>query len=156
MKGTRLKASLYVFLVVVTGVSIVYAGIPYDVLKLLKFGAKVNVTVIESASFKVYIDSACTMELDEPIDFGSAPKGGMSELRRIYIKNTGAIPGTLMDIRTDTPGLKVIWGSSNSTTLRPGDIVHVWLRLQVEPDMPMGPCNFSILVEFGGGAPDSW
>ncbi|MEM2840588.1 MAG: hypothetical protein QXN62_03390 [Candidatus Bathyarchaeia archaeon] len=156
MKRPRLKASLYVILVVATGISIVYAGIPYDVLKLLKFGAKVNVTVTESTSFNVYIDSACTMELVEPIDFGSVPKGGMSELRCMYIKNTGAISGTLMDIRTDTPGLKVVWGSSNSTTLRPGDIVHVWLRLQVEPDMPMGPCNFLILIEIGGGAPDSW
>jgi len=140
--------------VVASVISIVHAGIPYDVLKMLKFGAKVTVT--ESASFNVYIDSACTRELVEPIDFGSTPKGGMSDARHIYVKNVGAVPGTIMDIRTDTSGLKVVWGSSNSTTLRPGDVVHVWLRLRVEPDMPVGPCSFMILIEIGGGSPGSW
>ncbi|MEM3380744.1 MAG: hypothetical protein QXI59_07625 [Candidatus Bathyarchaeia archaeon] len=55
MKRPRLKASLYVFPVVVAGISIVYAGIPYDVLKLLKFGAKVNVTVRVRLSTSILI-----------------------------------------------------------------------------------------------------
>ncbi|MGQ9544115.1 MAG: COG1470 family protein [Candidatus Bathyarchaeia archaeon] len=156
MKRMYLKVSLYLILVLAVGVSIAYAGIPYDVLRMLRFGARVNVVVTESASFNIYTDEACTRELVEPINFGSVPRGGRSSPHHIYIKNTGTIPGTISDVRTDVSGFKILWGSSGSTTLHPGDSANIWLRLQVESDVPTGLYNFTILIEIGGGTPESW
>jgi len=136
----------------------VHAGIPYDLLQRIQLGAKVNVLVTEgnSVSFSIYIDEACTQELTEPVNFGSVPQGGSSDLRHIYIKNTGTSAGTVSDIRTDTSGFKIVWGFGGSTTLHPGDTVHIWLRLQVDPDISAGIHDFEIVIDVAGGTSESW
>ncbi len=144
----RLKVTLCIALVTIAWIAIVYAGIPYDLMKTIQIGTKVNVLVDEGEDFSyiIYIDEACTQELIEPLNFGSVYRGGKSEIRHLYIKNTSDKNVTLSGIRSNTSGLDIIWGFE-SATIHPGEKIHIWLILQVDQDLPKGSYDFDILID---------
>jgi len=43
--------------------------------------------------------------------------------------------------------LMYLWGFSDSATMHSGEKIHIWLRLQVDPDVPVGLHNFKILID---------
>ncbi len=145
----KFKIFLFIGIISIPCIALVFVGIPYDLRDTIKLDAHVNIVDDEQAEFSyaIYLDKACTKELMGSMDFGSVRKGESSNLFNIYIKNTGIKKWMIGDIRTNAPGIKIIWGSSESTTIQPGETLHVWIRLQIDPNMKSFSQDFNLLID---------
>ncbi len=130
-------------------ITIVFAGIPYDLIETIQLDAHVNIEESKQAYFAyaIFLDESCTKELIGAINFGTIQKSHESDLIHLYIKNTGLMKWTLSDIRTDVKGFKILWECNESTTIGSGEILHVWIQLKIDPDVSPTYYDFNLLMD---------
>ena len=135
-------------LIALMSIAVVYAGIPYDLIKTIEIDANINYEEKKPnfLDFAIFFDETCTKEVGA-INFGTIQKDGKSDLIHLYIKNTGLKKWTIGDIRTDTLGFEILWGSNESTTLDSGDILHVWLILKIDPEVSSTYHDFNLIID---------
>ena len=145
----KFKIFLLIGIVCITGIVVVFAGCPYDLIDTIELDAHVNILDDKQSEFSyaIYLDEACTKELIGSMDFGSIRKGESSNIFNVYIKNTGIKKWAIGDIRTNSPDIKITWGSIESTTILSGEKLHVWIKLQIDPDIKPSSQDFNLLID---------